>query len=135
VHKDDPSMKATQDRVVSSAEYLAENLHRAPAFLIPCVTGRVESVPAPISVLAQASSYGSILPATWSFMLAARSRGLGTSWTTLHLWYEEEAAGILGIPYAEVTQCALIPIAYTKGTDFRPAPRKPMDDVLHVERW
>jgi nitroreductase len=87
-------------------------------------------------VLAQASAFGSILPATWSFMLAARARGLGTSWTTLHLWHEQEAAALLGIPYGEVTQCALIPVAHVKGRpEFRPGPRKPLDGVLHLNGW
>lgn len=135
VHKDDPSMTQIQARIVSSAEYLAENLHRVPAMLIPCVAGRVDAVPPPLGTLAQASIYGSILPAVWSFMLAARARGLGTCWTTLHLWFEEEAAQLLGIPYAEITQCALIPVAYTKGTDFKPGPRKPLDGILHIDRW
>lgn len=135
VHKDDPSMTGIQARIVSSAEYLAENLHRVPAMLVPCVAGRVDAVPPPLGTLAQASVYGSILPAVWSFMLAARARGLGTCWTTLHLWFEEEAAQLLGIPYADITQCALIPVAYTKGTDFKPGPRKPLDGILHVDNW
>ena len=135
VHEGDAAMAPLQQRIGSSAEYLAKNLERVPVLLIPCVTGRFEAVPAPFATLAQASTYGSILPATWSFMLAARARGLGTCWTTLHLWYEEEAAGLLGIPYAEVTQCALIPVAYTKGTDFKPGPRKPLDPILHLDRW
>jgi nitroreductase len=136
VHKDDPSMEAVQGRVVASAEYLARNLERVPVHVIPCVAGRFEAAPPPMAVLAQASAYGSILPATWSFMLAARARGLGTSWTTLHLWHEEEAAKLLGIPHAEVTQCALIPVAHVLGgTDFKPGPRKPLDGVLHQNGW
>jgi nitroreductase len=83
----------------------------------------------------QASTFGSIIPAAWSFMLAARARGLGTCWTTIHLMQEKAVAEILGIPYDEVTQVALIPIAYTKGTDFKPAPRKPMDDIVHFDAW
>jgi nitroreductase len=136
VHASDPSMTAVQERVVASAAYLAQNLERVPVHVIPCVAGRVEAVPAPMAVLAQASAYGSILPATWSFMLAARARGLGTSWTTLHLWHEEEAAALLGIPYAEVTQCALIPVAHLLGgTDFKRAPRKSLDGVIHLNGW
>jgi nitroreductase len=136
VHENDPSMTAVQARVVASGEHLARNLERVPVHLIPCVAGRFEAVPAPMAVLAQASSYGSILPATWSFMLAARARGLGTAWTTLHLWHEEEAAKLLGIPYEAVTQCALIPVAHVKGgADFKPAPRKPLDGVLHLNGW
>lgn len=135
VHSGDPSMTAVQEKVVSSAEYLAENIHRPPVLLIPCIAGRVEGIPAPFGVVAQASIYGSILPAAWSFMLAARTRGLGTAWTTLHLMHEEKAAGILGIPYKEITQVAMIPVAYTKGTDFKAGPRKPLDPILHVNNW
>ena len=132
VHADDPGMAATQERVMSSASYLAEVLGQVPVHLIPCVAGRVENVPA---VIAQASIYGSILPAAWSFMLAARARGLGTCWTTLHLMHEKEAADLLGIPFDEVTQCALIPVAYTKGTDFKPGPRKATDGIVHYDQW
>jgi len=128
--------KRTTERVVDSAEYLAEHLHRVPAILIPCVEGRVTDLNGPMGQLAQASIYGSILPAVWSFMLAARSRGLGTAWTTLHLLHEEEAAGLLGIPHADVMQTALVPVAYTRGTDFRKAPRsRSLDQVLHVDGW
>lgn len=121
----------TQERVISSAEYLAERLEQVPVFLIPCMPGRFDKAPS----FAQSSVYGSIFPAVWSFMLAARARGLGTVWTSLHLMFEEEAAGILGIPYADVTQTALIPVAYTKGTDFKPAPREPLDTVVHWDTW
>jgi nitroreductase len=136
MHQDDAYLKASQDGVVASAEYLAEHLHRVPVHLIPCISGRVDGIPpGAMSSLAQASIYASIIPAAWSFMLAARSRGLGSAWTTLHLLQEEKAAEILGIPYAEVTQVALIPVAYTQGTDFKAARRKPLDDVLHVNAW
>jgi nitroreductase len=137
MHQDSPDAKlrASQQRVVDSAEYLSEHLHEVPAFLIPCLEGRVDAVPAGMGALAQGSAYASIIPATWSFMLAARARGLGTAWTTLHLMHEKEAAEILGIPFDEVTQVALIPLAYTRGTDFKPAHRKPLDGVLHVDRW
>ena len=136
VHADDPSMKDVQERIVASGQHLANHLERVPVLVIPCVAGRFEAVPAPMSVLAQASAYGSILPATWSFMLAARARGLGTAWTTLHLWHEAEAAKLLGIPYEAVTQCALIPVAHiVGGARFRPAARKPLGGVLHVDGW
>jgi nitroreductase len=135
VHGDDPTMAATQERVMSSAQYLADNMAKAPVFLIPCVSGRVDNVTGEMANVGQASTFGSIIPAAWSFMLAARARGLGTCWTTIHLMQEKAVAEILGIPYDEVTQVALIPIAYTKGTDFKPAPRKPMDDIVHFDAW
>ena len=105
-------------RVARSADYLAENLEKVPVLMIPCIPGRVEQM-GPAGNIALASVFGSILPATWSYMLAARNRGLGTCWTTVHLMHEEEAAEILGIPYAEVTQCALIPTAYCISTHGR----------------
>lgn len=122
------------ERTASSAAYLARHMHRVPVMLLPCITGRVgssENGPA----FAQASLYGSILPAAWSFMLAARARGLAACWTTLHLMYEEEAAAVLGIPYDSVTQAALIPVAHALGDVFQPAPRKPLEGVLHIDSW
>ncbi|MGH0036392.1 MAG: nitroreductase family protein [Myxococcota bacterium] len=126
---------ATMQAVVGSAEHLAANLHRVPALVIPCITGRPPALEGPMGNLAGASIYGSILPAFWSFMLAARARGLGTSWTTLHLIHEQEVADLLGIPFAEVAQVGLSPVAYTLGTDFKPARGRHLDDVLHVDSW
>jgi nitroreductase len=131
LYADDPSLAPVQQRIFESAKYLADNMHRAPVLLIPCFTGRAESGGA----IGQASQYGSVLPAAWSFMLAARARGLGTAWTTLHLMFEQEAAKVLGIPYDQVTQTALIPVAYTKGTEFKAGSRKPLEPVLHVNGW
>ncbi|MEO1064889.1 MAG: nitroreductase family protein [Actinomycetota bacterium] len=128
---DDPTRLATQDRVMTSARYLADHMGEAPVLLIPCITPRTDQMPA----MAQSAILGSILPAAWSFALAARARGLGTSWTTLHLMFEEEAAELLGIPFAEFMQTALLPVAYTKGTNFKPAHREPLDTVLHWDSW
>lgn len=121
--------------VVASAEALAENLHRAPWLVIPCVEGRMAPVEGPMGVLMGASVFGSILPAFWSFMLAARARGLGTSWTTLHLLYEKEVADLLGIPFDTVMQTALSPLAFTRGTDFKPARGRDPKSALHVDGW
>jgi nitroreductase len=118
-------------RLTGSGQYLIDHLHEVPVHVIPCVWGRAEHMP----TIAQAGLWGSILPAAWSFMLAARSRGLGTSLTSFHLFFEQEAAQVLGIPYEQVTQAALIPVAYTRGTDFKPGPRKPLESVLHWDRW
>jgi nitroreductase len=118
-------------RISDAVVHLAEHIQDVPVHLIPCVEGRSEGKPNALA----ASRFGSIIPATWSFMLAARSRGLGTVWTTFHLMHEQEAADILGIPYDEVTQVALIPVAYTIGTDFKPAPRKPLDTMVHWDAW
>ena len=123
------------ERVIDSAEYLAANLHRAPVLVIACVTGRMDQATGPASVIANASQFGSVLPAFWSFMLAARLRGLGTAWTTIHLMFEQQVAELLQIPFDKVTQAALTPVAYTKGSDFKRARRKPLDDVLHTNSW
>ena len=123
--------KAARKRVMASAGFLFEHLHEVPVLVIPCVEGRVDDAP----LVDQATVFGSILPAVWSFMLAARSRGLGTSWTTAHLMAEEAVAEILGIPYATVTQVALIPLAHTIGDEFHAAPRRPVTDALHWNRW
>lgn len=127
----DPERLRTQLRVLDSADYLAEHIHEAPVLLIPCIKGRTDGQPA----IAQAGQWGSILPAIWSFMLAARLRGLGSSWTTVHLFFEREAAELLGIPYEKVMQAALIPVAYTRGDTFSPAPREPLETVLHWDAW
>jgi nitroreductase len=128
----DPAYRARMAKVVDSSEFLAANIGRVPVHLVPCIEGRIEKN---YSTRAGASLFGSILPAVWSFMLAARARRLGTAWTTLHLSHEKEAAGILGVPYDDVTQVALIPVAYTKGATFRPAERKPLESVLHWDEW
>jgi len=131
-HTDDPSMAATQQRVLGSAQYLAANLAKVPAMMIPCCNIRPDMPGLPMSALA--GIFGSIIPATWSFMLAARERGIGTCWTTLHLEHEQAIAELLGIP-PEFAQVALIPMAYTRGTDFKVAPRKPLDSILHTDSW
>jgi len=122
-------------RVAESADYLVDNLQRVPVHVVPCTGGRVDQIKGDFAGVGLASVYGSILPATWSFMLAARARGLGTAWTTCHLMYEKEAAEILAIPYDQVSQVALIATAYSLGTDFRPSLRKPIDEVLHIDKW
>ena len=116
---------AQQARVADSADYLAENMHRSPALFIPCMEGRNGT----------AGAAGSIVPAAWSFMLAAREQGLGTCWTTLHLMHEQEAADVLGIPFDDVQQWALSPVAYTAGTDFKPATRPDVETVISWNSW
>ncbi|GLW05414.1 oxidoreductase [Microtetraspora sp. NBRC 13810] len=118
-------------RVFDGLRHLADNIHRVPAFVIPAVEGRTDRA----TVAVQAGVWGSILPAVWSFMLAARARGLGTVWTTAQGPLEPELAEVLGVPYEEVMLAAFIPLAYTVGTDFRPAPRVPREEVLHWDRW
>src|SRR5260370_13236274 len=124
-----PERLETLKRVRSSSEYLANHMHEAPVLMVPCVWGRVDG----LSPVEQAGIWGSILPAVWSFMLAARERGLGTCWTTVHLNYEQEAAEVLGIPFSRDTQAALTPVAYTPGrTNFNHPPTIPMNAKLNV---
>jgi nitroreductase len=122
---------AHRTQMANTVRYLNDHLHEVPIHLIPCIEGRVET----LSPVEQAAHWGGIWPATWSFMLAARSRGLGTVLTTLHIAFEREAADVLGIPYEQVMQIGLIPVAYTLGTEFKPAARKPLENVLHWDRW
>jgi nitroreductase len=118
-------------RISDAVRHLAEHIHEVPVHLIPCVEGRTDGKPA----AAQASRWASIIPAAWSFMLAARARGLGTAWTTFHLRHERAAAELLGIPYDQVMQAALIPVAYTVGTEFKPAVRNSLDTMAHWDHW
>ena len=127
--------KQVQSRVESSAEYLANNLARVPVLFIPCISPRTDGPGMPASSVLHASILGSIIPAAWSFMLAARARGLGTCLTTLHLMKELETAKILSIPYDSVMQVGLIPVAYTKGTEFKPGPRRPLEPIVHFDEW
>ena len=119
------------NRILDSVRHLLDHIHEVPVHVIPCVEGRTDGKAGWL----QASRWASIMPAAWSFMLAARSRGLGSVWTTFHLAYEREAADLLGIPYDDVMQAALIPVAYTLGAEFRPGRRKPVETMLHWDRW
>lgn len=116
-------------RIIDSTMYLNDHLHEVPVHVVPCALDRPPADPA-----MAAGFFGSIVPAAWSFQLALRSRGLGSAWTTLHLQYEKEAAELLGIPDT-VTQVALLPVAYTKGTDFKPAARRPAEEVTYFNGW
>jgi nitroreductase len=130
LYTDDPVRGPVQTRVGDSVAYLGEHLGEAPVLLIPCL--RLSS--GSLAEGNQAGLWGSLLPAAWSYMLAARARGLGTAWTTLHLQYEGEVAELLGLP-DDVRQGVLIPTAYYTGETFRPAARQPLDEVLHVDHW
>lgn len=122
---------AQTHRVYDSAEYLLSVMAEVPALVIPCVKGRVE---ADAHVCVQASIYGSIFPAVWSFQLALRSRGLGSVLTTLHLLREQEVAALLGIP-EDVMQVALLPVAHTLGTEFKRATRPAPETITHFDQW
>lgn len=130
----DDALTSSQERSTTSAQYLADNMAKAPVLMIPCVAGRTDAAGSS-ELLSQASMFGSIIPAAWNFMLAARARGLGSAWTTLHLMHEKAIAELLGVPFDEFMQVALIPLAYTVGTDFKPAYRPPVDSVMHINAW
>lgn len=116
-------------RVMDSSAYLAEHLAEVPVMVVPCVLGRPGE-----KGWDPAALYGSIVPAMWSFQLALRSRGLGTCYTTLHLQREDEARELLGIPEG-VTQAGLLPVAYTVGGDFKPATRRPVEEITYLDSW
>lgn len=119
-----------RDAVLKSGGYLMEHLQRVPVMIIPCIEGRFEQD----DVFTQASMWGSILPATWSLMLALRSRRLASAWTTLHLQYEQDVSALLGIP-SNYTQAALLPVAWLTGGDLKPAKRLPVEEVTYWGKW
>lgn len=126
----DPAAARTRRRVHESAVYLAQNLQRVPVLILGCLEGDIEQIPPGYT----AGFWGSLMPAAWSLMLALRARGLGSAWTTLHLGRAKEIAELLGIP-AGVSQGVLLPVAYSIGTDFKVAPRAPLERVVHRNRW
>lgn len=126
-----PEQAEQQGRVYDSADFLANNLERVPVHVIPCILG---SLPEGTPAWMAASFLGSIIPAVWSLQLALRSRGLGSTYTTLHLAHTQEANALLGIPES-VTQVALIPVAYTKGTTFKAAKRRPAREITYWDEW
>ena len=127
---DDPQRAQVQARIGDSGHHLGRHLGDVPVLVLPCLRVR----PGSLEAGNQAGLWGSLLPAAWSYCLAARARGLGTAWTTLHLRYEREVAEVLGLP-DDVVQGALIPTAWYTGDTFRPAARQSLDTVLHLDRW
>lgn len=118
------------DSILDSAEHLAQHLHEVPVHIVPCIFGRPEEM----DTFTRASWYGRIYPAVWSLILALRSRGYGTTLTTLHLPFEAEAAELLGIP-PTVHQTALLPVARYAGVDFKPGRRRPVEDITYWDGW
>lgn len=118
------------DSIMDSGEYLGTILHEVPVHIVPCIFGRPEEM----DNFTRASWYGRIYPAVWSLILALRSRGYGTTLTTLHLPLEDEAAALLGIP-ANVHQTALLPVARYTGEDFKPGRRRPVTEVTYWDSW
>ena len=120
-----------EDKLMDSAMTLLRVLDRVPAMLVPLMPGRVEGK----NASDQAVMWGSIVQAVWSFCLALRERGLGSAWTTVTLERENDMADVLGIPFEQYTQVGLFPIAYTLGTDFKRAWRKPVSEVLSYNKF
>jgi nitroreductase len=131
LEKGDPDRNEQQRRTARSADYLADNFHRAPAIVLACSRGRVDGRPAYDAINLAANVH----PGLWSFMLAARLYGLGTCWTGVMLRDEPRLAQIIAVPYDEVTICGVSPVAYTIGTEFKPALRPEPGEVIHWERW
>jgi nitroreductase len=131
IDKGDAALNEQQQKTTVSADYLGEHFGEAPAIVAACAPARAEDGP-PIR---KTTLLGSVLPGMWSFMLAARLRGLGTSWTTVSLFDEAKTGEALRVPVDEVTIGAITPVAYTKGTDFKPALRPDPDDVIHWDGW
>lgn len=120
-----------QPEIMESVSWLNEHLHEVPVLVVATVDGRPEGA----SMFTQATMWGSVLPAVWSFMLALRSRAMGSCWTTVHLEREQAMADLLGIPRNEVTQVGLFPVAYTLGTDFKPGAREASANTIRWNRW
>ena len=132
IDKGEANANAQQQRSADSADFLGEHMGDAPALVIACNMGvRADGTPGMMT----SSLMGNVLPAMWSFMLAARARGLGTAWTTVHLMMEQQVADILGIPFESVQQVCLSPLAFTKGTDFKAAARPSADSIIHWDQW
>jgi nitroreductase len=129
----DKSGRLAEDmrKMSESVDHLRRNMARMPAAVVPMFEGRPERM----DLFHQASNWGSVLPAVWSLFLALRTHGLGSAWTTVHILREREMADLLGIPYDEYTQVGLFPIAYTLGTDFRKAARRPVEEVVSWNRF
>lgn len=130
-YQDGDTRAERRDAVSDSARYLRAHLHEVPVHLLAYQEGRTDGT----KVSGQAGFWGSILPAVWSFMLAARARGLGSVWTTMTCRKEEEVAAVIGLDHTKYSHAGLFPLAYTLGTDFKPAPRLPMDTVVHWNEW
>ena len=128
---DENDMRAKQKQgVIDSSVHLLEHMHEVPVMIIPCIESRFEGE----NTFVQASMFGSILPATWSLMLALRARRLASAWTSLHLLYEDEVREALGMP-DDITQAALLPVAWLKGGELKKAKRLPLEEVCYWNNW
>ena len=115
------------ERTLDSGAHLARNLQHVPAIVLVSIYGEHDGSGRP-------GLFDSVIQAAWSFCLALRSRGLGSAWTTLHLGAADRVADLLNLPEG-VTQIVLLPVAWTIGDDFRPAPRRPAREITWFDRW
>lgn len=120
-----------QARTLRGVKYLADHLEQVPVLVFACSVA--PQPPTPVGKLAS-GYYGSIFPAVWSFQLALRSRGLGSVLATAASYHAEEIGEILGLP-AGCALISMVPVAYTKGLDFKRGARRPLDEILSWERW
>lgn len=116
-----------QERVMESAAHLAEHLAEVPAIVIPTIIGVHDGSGRP-------GLFDSVIQSVWSFCVALRARGLGTAWTTAILGKQAELVELLGIP-ADNTPIAMIPVAWTKGTGFKRAPRYPAREITFIDTY
>ena len=130
LHHDDPNREAARQRILASVEVLLPKLEQIPVWVFPCIEGSTDGMPA----VAVSATMGSVIPAAWSYMLAARSRGLGTCWMNLHQLAGPAADELLGLPKGVMQVCG-IATAHTIGTDFKPAYRRPLDEIIHTDQW
>lgn len=130
LHHDDPNRESARERIIASVEVLLPKLERIPVWVFPCIEGSTDGLPA----VAVAAHMGSVVPAAWSYMLAARSRGLGTCWMNLHQLAGPAADELIGLPKGVMQICG-IATAHSIGTDFKPAYRRPLDEIVHTDRW
>jgi len=123
-----------ESRLMSSTEWLVEHLAEVPIHVIPCYEPTYPRQDGDESFYL-ATLYGSIFPAVWNFQLALHTRGYGTCITTLHLHHERAVGKLLGIPDSYVQGC-LLPVGRLRsGHEFRPAPRRPIDEVVAINGW
>nr|WP_225951429.1 nitroreductase family protein [Mycobacterium sp. OAS707] len=124
----------SEAKLMSSTEFLVENLHQVPVLVIPCYEPSYPRTDGDESFYL-ATLYGSMFPAVWNFQLALHSRGYGTCITTMHLEHEREVGELLGIPATFVQGC-LLPVARLRtGHVFAPTPRRNLEEVIAVNEW
>lgn len=120
-----------REKVGESARYLRDHYAEVPVLLLAYQEGRLEGEP----MGRHAGYWGSVIPAVWSFMLALRARGLGSAWTTMTCRREADVAAVVGVDHTAYTHVGMFPIAYTIGTEFKPAPRIDLRPIIHWNTW